>query len=447
MEDFLQRFRVFQLNPPRILALAFGGLILIGGILLNLPLASQNGASIGIINAIFTSASAVCVTGLVVVNTAKHWSLFGQVIIILLIQVGGLGLMTMATLVAMLMGKKITLKERLVIKEQLNQDSISGLVRLVKYIILSTLLIETMGAVFLATKFIPKYGMGKGLWFSVFHSISAFCNAGFDIIGDSMVSFVGDTTISLTICSLVIIGGLGFSVYSDILHRRSFSRLQLHSKLVIVISLALVFSGMLLILLVERNNPQTLAEMSGKEKLLASLFQSVVVRTAGFNSVNISKLYDTTSFILIILMFIGGSPGSTAGGIKTTTFGTLILTTIGIVKGNRDVGVFNRRLNQEVINKSVAIISIGLSLVLIISLILTLTEQEDFLNILFETTSSLATVGLTRGLTPNLSNGGKILIVVAMYLGRLGPLTMAFAFSRRTKQALYKYSEGNIIVG
>ena len=440
-------FKKVELNPPRVLALGFGILILIGALLLNLPIASQDGESIGFINSLFTSASAVCVTGLVVVNTAEHWTLFGQVVIISLIQMGGLGIMTMATIVAMLMGKKITLKERLIIKEQLNQGTMSGLVRLTRYVIFSTFLIEFIGAILLSFRFIPQYGMAKGIWFSTFHSISAFCNAGFDIMGNSIVPYVGDFLVNFTIASLIIIGGLGFTVYIDISQKKSFKKLHLHSKLVIVITLILILMGMFLILLVERDNPDTLANLSTGDKFLAAFFQSVIARTAGFNSVDISKLYDTSIFILIILMFIGGSPGSTAGGIKTTTFGTMILTTIAVVRGNKDISVFNRRISQDIINRSLAILTIGLTLVITVSLVLTLTESANFLDLLFETTSAFGTVGLTRGLSPNLSNVGKIIISITMYLGRVGPLTMAFAFSQKQKQPLYKYCEGNIIVG
>lgn len=440
-------FKKVELNPPRVLALGFGILILIGALLLNLPIASQDGESIGFINSLFTSASAVCVTGLVVVNTAEHWTLFGQVVIISLIQMGGLGIMTMATIVAMLMGKKITLKERLIIKEQLNQGTMSGLVRLTRYVIFSTFLIEFIGAILLSFRFIPQYGMAKGIWFSIFHSISAFCNAGFDIMGNSIVPYVGDFLVNFTIASLIIIGGLGFTVYIDISQKKSFKKLHLHSKLVIVITLILILMGMFLILLVERDNPDTLANLSTGDKFLAAFFQSVIARTAGFNSVDISKLYDTSIFILIILMFIGGSPGSTAGGIKTTTFGTMILTTIAVVRGNKDISVFNRRISQDIINRALAILTIGLTLVITVSLVLTLTESANFLDLLFETTSAFGTVGLTRGLSPNLSNAGKIIISITMYLGRVGPLTMAFAFSQKQKQPLYKYCEGNIIVG
>lgn len=448
--SFLKRRLVeLELNPPRVLAMGFGGLILIGAILLNLPVASKTGESIGFLNALFTSASAVCVTGLVVVNTGEFWSLFGQIVIIILIQMGGLGFMTMATLVALILGKKITLKERLIIKEQLNQETMSGLVKLTKYVILATFSIEGIGAILLSTRFISAYGFAKGVWFSIFHSISAFCNAGFDIIGSSMVPFVGDIVVILTISFLIIIGGLGFSVYIDISKNKKLVRLSLHSKLVLAITLILIVTGTILIYLIEWDNPATLYPLGVKDRVLASFFQSVVTRTAGFNSVDIAKLEDTSVFIMIILMFIGGSPGSTAGGIKTTTFGAIILTTLTVIKGNKDVVAYKKRIPQEIIYRSLAIASVGVFLVTVVSLILTLSEDATFLDLLFETTSAFGTVGLTRGVTPNLSNFGKVLITLTMYSGRVGPLTMAFAFAKRQKSNSnsYRYSEGNILVG
>lgn len=437
----------FDMNPPRILALGFAGLILLGAILLNMPAASESGESIGFINALFTAASSVCVTGLVVVNTAYHWTTFGHVVIILLIQMGGLGFMTMATIVALILGKRISIRERLVIKEQLNQESMSGLVKLTKYVIGSTLLIEGIGALLMSTRFIPLYGLGKGIWYGVFHSISAFCNAGFDILGDSIAPFVGDYVINLTICALIILGGLGFSVYIDISKNRSFRKLHLHSKLVILVSGSLLIVGTVVFYLLEKNNPGTLGVLSNGERILASFFQSVVPRTAGFYSVNMAALHDSSIFLMIILMFIGGSPGSTAGGIKTTTFATLVLVTTNIIKGNKDVVVFKRRISYDAINKSIAIIMVGLILLLMVSFILTVTEQADFIDILFETTSAFATVGLTTGLTPDLSDVGKIIITLTMYAGRVGPLTMAFAMSKHRKHTSIKYAEGNIVVG
>ena len=443
------RLKALELNPPRVLALGFAGLIVLGGILLNLPIATKAGESIGFLDALFTSASSVCVTGLVVVNTGEFWSLFGQIVIICLIQMGGLGFMTMATLVALILGKKITLKERLIIKEQLNQETMSGLVKLTKYIIFSTFIIEGIGAILLSTSFIPKYGLGKGIWFSIFHAISAFCNAGFDITGNSMVPFVGDIVVNLTICALIIIGGLGFSVYIDISKNKRFRRFFLHTKLVLVVTLILIVVGTILIYLIEWDNPGTLHSLSIKDRTLASFFQAVVPRTAGFNSVDILKLEDTTVFIMILLMFIGGSPISTAGGIKTTTFGAIILTTISVIKGDRDVVVFKKRIPQEIVNRSLAILSVGIFLVVVVSLVLTISEDFVFLDLLFETTSAFGTVGLTRGVTPNLTSFGKILIMLTMYSGRVGPLTMAFAFAKKQKSKLnnYRYSEGNLFVG
>ena len=448
--DFLKRrLRQLELNPPRVLALGFAGLILIGAILLNLPIASKSGESIGFINALFTSASSVCVTGLVVVNTGEYWSLFGHIVIICLIQMGGLGFMTLATLVALILGKKITLKERLIIKEQLNQETMSGLVKLTKYVILSTFAIEGLGALFLSTRFIPRYGFIKGLWVSIFHSISAFCNAGFDITGNSIVPFKGDIVVNLTIAFLIIIGGLGFSVYIDISRHKRFNRLSLHSKLVLVITLILIIVGMILFYIIEWDNLGTLEPLNTKERIVASFFQSVVTRTAGFNSIDMSKMKDTTTFIMIILMFIGGSPGSTAGGIKTTTFGAILLTTFTVIRGGRDVVAYKRRIPQEIIYRALTIASIGIFLVTVISMILTISEGANFLDLLFETTSAFATVGLTRGVTPDLTDFGKILIAITMYLGRVGPLTMAFAFAKRQKNSIknYRYSEGNILVG
>lgn len=446
--DFIKRkLNRFELNPPRVLALGFGSLIIIGAILLNLPIATKNGESIGFINALFTSASAVCVTGLVVVNTGEFWSLFGQITIILLIQMGGLGFMTLATIGALILGKKITLKERLIIKEQLNQETMSGLVKLTKYVIISTFGIEAIGAVLLSTRFIPIYGKIKGVWFSIFHAVSAFCNAGFDITGDSIAPFVGDFVINMTISSLIILGGLGFTVYIDISRNKSFKKLHLHSKLVLGITGFLLVIGTIVFILIEYNNPFTLKSLNIYEKLIASFFQSVVPRTAGFYSVDFIGLYDTTVFFIIILMFIGGSPGSTAGGIKTTTFGTLILTTIGVIKGEKDVTIFRRRIGEEIINRSLAIATIGMTLIIMVSFVLTVTETATFLDVLFETTSAFATVGLTRGITPNLTGFGKIIITLTMYAGRVGPLTMAFAFARKHKHSSFRYTEGNIMVG
>ncbi|MBC7087683.1 MAG: Trk family potassium uptake protein [Tissierellales bacterium] len=437
----------FKLNPPRSLALGFMLLIVIGAFLLNLPIASQDGKSIGIIDALFTSASAVCVTGLVVVNTATHWTSFGQVVILLLIQIGGLGIMTMATIVAIISGRKISFKERLVIKEQLNQETLSGLVKLTKYVIYLTLAIEAFGAIILSTRFIPQYGLKEGIWFSIFHSISAFCNAGFDITGNSFIDYNNSAIFILTISSLIVLGGLGFGVILDVVRNRSWKKLSLHSKLVISFTVFLIVTGSIIFYLLESNNPLTMQDFTLKEKVLASMFSSITPRTAGFNTIDTSALRQSSSLFTIILMFIGGSPGSTAGGVKTVTMGVLIISTISIIRGERDVEVFKRRIPYETIFKSIAIIIIGMTIVFFVTFILTLTEDQEFLNLLFETTSAFGTVGLSRGITSELSRSGKIILTMTMYAGRVGPLTLAFAVGYKEEHKRYRYAEGNITVG
>lgn len=439
--------RKIHLNPPRVLALSFAGLILLGTILLNLPIATKDRTSIGFINALFTSTSAVCVTGLAVVNTKAYWSLFGKIVILALIQTGALGFMTMATVIALVLGRKITLKNRLILREQFNEVKISGLLRLTKYIVFFTIITEGIGALLLSIRFIPIYGFKVGIWYSVFHSISAFCNAGFDITGNSFMEYVGDPLVSIVLSLLVIIGGLGFTVWIDLFNKKRLKNLNLHTKLVLSITAVLLIAGTAFIFIIEYDNPSTLKNLSIGEKFLASFFQSTITRTAGFNSVDIGSIRDTTAFIMIILMFIGGSPGSTAGGIKTTTFGTILLTTLSIVNGNRDVVVFRKRLSQNIINKSIAIIAIGISIILVVAIVLTITEEAIFLDILFETTSAFGTVGLSRGITPNLSNLAKLVISITMYIGRIGGLTLAFVFSKHNREYSFRYAEGNIIVG
>lgn len=445
-------FNQLKLNPAQVLVLGFAGLILIGATLLNLPFATQSGISIGFIDSLFTSSSAVCVTGLVVVNTAEYWSVFGKVVILILIQIGGLGFMTMATLVAMLLGKKITLKERLIIQEELNHFNLSGLVKLIKYVITSTLIIEGIGAILLATRFIPEYGYLQGIGFSIFHSISAFCNAGFDLIGSSMELFVADPVINLVIGLLVIIGGLGYTVYIDITTNKRFKAFSLHTKFVLMISGVLLLFGFLFVFIFEFNNPETLGQLSLDGKIWASWFQSLVPRTAGFNSVNMGVVTDATAFLIIIFMFIGGSPSSTAGGVKTTTVGALVLGMVAVIRGRDDVEFMKRRISNDLIFRALAVVGIGFGIVIIVTMILSITEADStgsFLDILFEATSAFGTVGLSRGVTPNLSIMGRLVVTLTMFIGRLGPLTMAFAFAKKKKynKGNYRFPEERILVG
>lgn len=437
-----------KLNPPQVLALGFLSLILIGSILLNLPIASSSGTSIGYVNSLFTSASAVCVTGLTVLNTARDFTPFGQVIIITLIQFGGLGIMTLATVGYIIMGKKISFKERLMIKEQLNTESIQGIVKLTKKVIGYTFFLEMMGSLLLALRFVPMFGFEKGLAFSIFHAISAYCNAGFDIFGDSLIIFQNDYYVLLILSLLIILGGLGFTVYADLLAKDKLRKLTLHSKVVLIMTGSLLIIGTLSFLLFESSNPGTLGSMNFPSRLANSFFQSVSPRTAGFYSVDMSKIRETTIFSTIMLMFIGGSPGSTAGGIKTTTFACLLLTTISVVKGEEDVNCLNRRLPFETIKRAVSIFLIGLAIVFSTAIILTITDSSlKFINLLFESTSAFGTVGLTTGITDKLSTLGRLVITLTMYIGRVGPLTMAYAFARRNMKRDFRNAPGNLMVG
>lgn len=437
-----------KLNPPQVLALGFLSLILIGSILLNLPIASSSGSSIGYVNSLFTSASAVCVTGLTVLNTAKDFTPFGQVIIITLIQFGGLGIMTLATVGYIIMGKKISFKERLMIKEQLNTESIQGIVKLTKKVIGYTFFLEMMGSLLLALRFVPMFGFEKGLAFSIFHAISAYCNAGFDIFGDSLIIFQNDYYVLLILSLLIILGGLGFTVYADLLAKDKLRKLTLHSKVVLIMTGSLLIIGTLSFLLFESSNPGTLGSMNFPSRLANSFFQSVSPRTAGFYSVDMSKIRETTIFSTIMLMFIGGSPGSTAGGIKTTTFACLLLTTISVVKGEEDVNCLNRRLPFETIKRAVSIFLIGLAIVFSTAIILTITDSSlKFINLLFESTSAFGTVGLSAGITDKLSTLGRLVITLTMYIGRVGPLTMAYAFAKRNKKRDFRNAPGNLMVG
>lgn len=438
-------------RPAQILLFSFAALIIVGTILLMFPAAARSGHSTPFLTALFTATSAVCVTGLVVVDTATQYSLFGQLIIIGLIQVGGLGIMTLTTLFALLLGRRINLRERLVIQESLNALRLEGVVSLVKNIIGTTLLIEGIGGLILSLRFIPQLGWARGIYYGFFHSISSFCNAGFDLFGiisgpfSSLTAYSEDPVISLTIPLLIILGGLGFVVIRDVYNNRRFSKLLLHSKVVLVITTVLVVGGTILFWLLEQGN--TLAQLSPGGAVLASFYQAVTTRTCGSNTLNISSLRGATQFLMIILMFIGASPGGTGGGVKTTTLAALLAVTRSTVRGKTDAESFERSIPISIIFKAIAVLMLSSFLVVMVTLILAVTEQTSVLAVLFETTSAFGTVGLTMGLTPKLSILGKVLIIFTMYAGRLGPLTVALAFWQRQQPARYKYPDERIIIG
>ena len=437
-----------RFTPAKVLVLGFAALIIIGAFLLILPISTHKGISF--IDALFTTTSAVCVTGLVVVDTGTYFTRFGQTVILLLIQVGGLGFMTAGTIIFIVLGRKITLKERLVIQEALNQFSIAGLVRLIKKIVLFTIILEGIGAFLLSFRFIPMFGWGKGIYYSIFHAVSAFCNAGFDLMGNfqSMTGFAEDYLVSGAILFLFIIGGLGFTVLVDIYEKRNFKHLSLHSKIVLTASFLLLLVGTFMVFILEYSNPSTLGEQGLIQKIVNSFFTAATPRTAGFNVLPTDSLMGPTLYFFLVLMFIGASPASTGGGVKTTTFSVLIVAVISIIRGQEDISVFRRRVPFYVLNKSLSIIVISSFIIFLISITLTITENTGFLSILFETVSAFGTVGLSKGLTPNLSNVGRLLITIIMFTGRVGPLTLTLALAHRLKKkAPFRYPEERILIG
>ncbi|MFF2018804.1 TrkH family potassium uptake protein [Paenibacillus sp. NPDC058177] len=445
----LNRFTILKLSPPQTLVLGFAAIILIGTLLLMLPVASRTGHSLNFIDALFTATSATCVTGLVVVDTGTYFSLFGQTVIMILIQVGGLGFMTMATLFALVLKRKISLRDRLILQEAMNQNSMEGIVRLIRRVLIYSLMIEGSAALLLSIRWAFDMPLGKAIYFGLFHSISMFNNAGFDLFGHyrSLMGYVNDPVVNLIVMFLIVTGGLGFIVIADIVDYRRKRRLSLHSKVVLSTTAALILAGTLVIFVFEFTNPRSMGSLNIGGKILAAFFQSVTPRTAGANTLDISGLRQATQFFIVILMFIGASPGSTGGGIKTTTFTLMIGAVISMLRGREDIVFFRYRLAQERVFKALTITLLALLLIVTVSMVLSTTEGRDFLEILFETTSAFATVGLSMGLTPELSLVGKILICLTMFAGRLGLLTLAYALGPKQGKPLYQYPEGKMIIG
>ena len=403
-----QDWRQQPIRPERIMAGGFLALILLGGLLLSLPIASATGKSIGLFNSFFTATSAVCVTGLVAVDTGTTLSLFGQIVLLLLIQTGGLGFMIFATLVMVLLGRRISLKNRVMIRESMSAATLSGLIRLSLWYGGMALCIELAGAALLSLRFVPLYGWGKGLYYSLFHAVSAFCNAGFDLFGrfSSLTSFAHDPLVVLTVSMLILLGGLGFSVMFECIHcHHDFRRLSLHAKLVLTVSLGLLVVGTLGFLLLERSNPATLGAegMSFGDKAAERLsFESVTLRTAGFNTIDLEAMRESSKLWSVILMFIGASPASTGGGVKATTMGVLFLLVLSVIRGQDDVTVMKRRLPIDLMRRALSILFISLCMLLAGTMVITLFEQDeqDFLDLLFEGTSAMATVGVSAIGTP-----------------------------------------------
>lgn len=445
-------YRRSGFNALPMIALCFLGLILVGSLLLTLPVASANGRRIPWFDALFTSTSAVCVTGLVVRDTGTAYSTFGHVVLLLLIETGGLGFMTFATLLFRLMGRGFTMRDRMIMRESLNQDDLGGVVNLVLWVARSAFAVQLTGAALFSIRLIPVYGAVKGLFFSVFHAVSAFCNAGFDLFGGgmSLTGFSGDALMNLTAMALVIVGGIGFGTVHDIIDKRRFSRLRLNSKLVLVSYGALLLSGFVTVLAFEWNNPDTLGPLDAGGKLLAALFQSVTLRTAGFNTIDQAALRDSTKLVGGLLMLVGCAPASTGGGIKVTTFALIVLTVRMVAQGGNCIVVFKRRIDHTMIQRAVAIafIAMGVAFVDICALSL-LQPGYALLDIYYECVSAVGTVGISSIGTANLRPLARLLIIITMYTGRIGPLTMALLFTKRQTRAreLVQYPEDRVMLG
>lgn len=447
------KHRSGTISPTKIIAIVFATIILCGTLLLMLPAASRNGMSCDFLSALFTATSATCVTGLTVFDTYTQWSGFGQIVIITLIQIGGLGFMSAATLFVFLLRKRIGLKQRLVMAQALSVTDMDGIVKLQKTVLVGSFSIEAIGAIILTVRFWPEYGFVQGLKWGVFHAISAFCNAGFDIFGvitsgNSLIELNSDPVLLLTLGALVVIGGLGFLVWEDIAAHRSFRKLSVYSRLVLLTTAILLLAGWVLICLLEWNNPGTLGGLTTEDKLLNGLFQSVTLRTAGFASIDQALLTEGGKAVSMVLMLIGGSSGSTAGGLKTVTFIVLLLFIGTRARGRSTVTVFKRTIPASQVMDAMTIAFIMIGLAMFGGIFISATSPIGFTDALYEAVSALATVGLTAGVTGSLSISSKLLIILYMYFGRVGVLTISLGFLMGDRaQERYRYAQTNLLIG
>lgn len=440
-----------SISTTRLIALSFLLVILSGSFLLCLPLSSSSGEWTGFVDAFFTATSATCVTGLVVFDTFSHWSVFGQLVILLMIQIGGIGLMTIIIMLFIFLKKKISLHERLILMQSAGTVRISGMVKLVMRVIKGTLFCEGIGALFLAIRFIPEMGFVRGLYYAVFHSVSAFCNAGFDLMGryeqfSSLTSYKNDFIVNITIMLLITVGGIGFLVWDEIVrYKFHFHKYSLHAKIVLTTSVFLIAAGTAGFFIFEYNH--SLSELSVSGKLLSSAFMSVTTRTAGFNTLDTSALSESGSLLSMVLMFIGGSPGSTAGGIKTSTLAVVFFAMISMSKGHNGVTLFKRSLGSDIVKQAAVIIVIYLTGILVATMIICHIEPYPITDILFETISAAATVGLSRGLTPSLCTVSHIILAFLMFGGRIGGLSLMLVFGEQKPQPPLKRPTEPIIIG
>lgn len=451
----MKKNKKISLSTTHIIMLSFLCAIAVGSVLLSLPLSSATGKGVPYIDALFTAVTSTCVTGLVTVTTAETWSIFGQAVILLLIQAGGLGIITVLSGIMLLLNKKLGLSDSVLIQDAFNLNTLSGLSDFVKKVFKGTLIVEAAGALLYMTVFVPEFGV-RGIWISLFNSVSAFCNAGIDIIGsDSLCSYVKNPIINFVTCALIILGGIGYIVWWDVIRvmkkyrrNRPFRFLTLQSKIAIVSTAVLIFGGAVLVFIFEYGNPSTVGEYNIFEKIQFSLFQSVTTRTAGFATVPQENLTSSAALVCLILMFIGGSPVGTAGGIKTVTFAVLVITAYSAIRNKNTTEVFSRAISERTVRKALSVLLMSFGIVFFSALLLSAATRAEMLDILYETVSAAATVGLTRNLTPSLNNIGKIIIMITMYLGRVGPISLAVAFNlRRDNLNTVRCPEEEISVG
>ena len=434
-------------TPPFILVAGILLIIAIGTVLLMLPISNHSGHSLRFMDALFTATSAACVTGLIVVDVETTFTLFGEIVIMILMQLGGLGFMTIATLIALLFGRKLSLKDRLILKEAINSDTMEGVVRIIRKVLIFSFTIEGIAAIIFTARWSVDMPFLKALYYGIFHSVSLFNNGGFDLFGNSFQYYTGDWLFNTIASILVISGGLGFVVLNDLFEFPKKRRLSLHSKMVLSVSGVLIALGAIVLFVFEFTNTKTLGSLDFPHKLYASFFQSVSTRSSGTSTIDITELRSATQFFFILLMFIGASPGSTGGGIKTTTFLIMIGALYAMVRGRKDIVFFRHRVPQGLLMRAMTIIIITLGIFMVINMLLLTTEDAPFLTILFETASAVGTVGLSVGLTPELTEWGKLIITVTMFIGRIGPLTIAYAIRPKQTKNLYRHPEGRIIIG
>ena len=442
-----------RLSPTQIIALVFAGLILLGAVLLSLPAASRSGSSCGFFPALFTSTSATCVTGLVLYDTWTQWSGFGQTVILCLIEIGGLGFMSAASMVVFLLRKKAGLKQRMVMAQALSLNDMDGVVQMQKLVILGSLSVQAAGALILFLRFLPEYGARQAAIWGVFHSISAFCNAGFDIFGSiapgqSLIPFNNDPVVCLTLAFLITVGGLGFFVWEEVVRVRKFKKFSVYTKLVLLATMFILVAGTGLVLLLEWDNPNTLGNMPLGQKILNAFFQTATLRTAGFAALDQGQLTDAAKAVSMVIMFIGGSSGSTAGGLKTVSFVVLLMFIWAKARGRSHVHAFRRSIPAEKATDAMSIAGIMLVLALFGGIFLSATSSVGFLDGLFESVSALATVGLTTGITPVMSTASQVLIIAFMYFGRVGILTISLGFlmGNRVEERI-RYADTNLLIG